>query len=225
MSTLVGGCCTLNLTIKARVSSTLQVTITWLAMSLYRGHSLVQVNVSAMTPLCLLRPGTSHGQDSLDLLGLLEDLTTGRYKVVVVYNGTTIQCCRTLLCKVEPEWQKATHRFEREHIATFDHQNDAYETIPAPWQPTLAVNTSVSHQFGLQIAQNMPGVTMVGTLFFIPTKEPISFEVKGTGPDITTGEPFAVAINTCILYCRKGVPPSAGKPILFRNRNRSFQGI
>ena len=90
MSTLVGGCCTLNLTIKARVSSTLQVTITWLAtVESDHGHSPVQVNVSAMIPLCLVRPGTSHGQDSLDLPGLLEDLTIGRYKMVVV---CTVDC-------------------------------------------------------------------------------------------------------------------------------------
>ena len=96
---------------------------------------------------------------------------------------------RTLLCKVEPEWEKATLRFEREHVASFDHLNDTYDTCPAPWQPTLAVQTSVSHQFSLQTTQNMPGVTMIGTIFFIPQREPLSFEVKG-GPIITSGKEF-----------------------------------
>jgi len=97
---------------------------------------------------------------------------------------------RTLLCKVEPEWQKATLRFEREHVASFDQLNDTYDTCPAPWQPTLAVNTSVSHQFTLQQAQNLSGVTVVGTLFFIPPKDPISWEVKGVGPEVTSGKEF-----------------------------------
>ena len=95
-----------------------------------------------------------------------------------------------MLCKVEPEWAKSTLRFEREHVATFDHLNEAYETCPAPWKPTLAVNTSVSHQFTLQTAQNLPGVTMVGTMFFIPPKEPLSWDVKGNGPDVTSGKDY-----------------------------------
>ena len=91
------------------------------------------------------------------------------------------------MCKIDPEWQKATLRFEREHVASFEHLNDTYDTCPTPWQPTLAVNTSVTHQFNLQQAQNIPGVGVVGTLFFIPPKEPIAWEVKGTGPDVYSG--------------------------------------
>ena len=92
-----------------------------------------------------------------------------------------------MLCQVEPEWEKATLRFEREHVASFDHQNDSYETSPAPWQPTISVNTSVTHQFTLQQAQNMPGMTVLGTSFFIPPKDPIAWEVKGAGPDVYSG--------------------------------------
>ena len=64
---------------------------------------------------------------------------------------------RTLICKIEPEWDKATLRFEREHVETLEHSNDTYETCAAPWPPTLALTTTVSHNFTLQQPQNVPG--------------------------------------------------------------------
>ena len=64
---------------------------------------------------------------------------------------------RTLICIVEPEWEKATLRFEREHVDTYEQSNDTYETCPASWFPTLAITSSVSHSFTLQQPQNVPG--------------------------------------------------------------------
>ena len=64
---------------------------------------------------------------------------------------------RTLICKVQPEWENSTRRFEREHVGTFEESNDSYETCSPSWPPTLALSGSVSHHFTLQTPQNVPG--------------------------------------------------------------------
>ena len=64
---------------------------------------------------------------------------------------------RTLICKVEPEWEKGTLRCEKEHVGTFEESNEGYENCPTSWAPTLDISTSVSHTFTLQTPQNVPG--------------------------------------------------------------------
>jgi len=96
---------------------------------------------------------------------------------------------RTLICRIEPEWDKATLRFEREHVETLEHSNDTYETCAAPWPPTLALTTSVSHNFTLQQPQNVPGVDILGNCFSIPNPEPLQFQVRA-GADVFSGNEF-----------------------------------
>lgn len=64
---------------------------------------------------------------------------------------------RTLICRVEPEWDKAVLRMERELLESLEHSNDTYDTCPAPWLPTREVTCSASHTFTLQQPQNVPG--------------------------------------------------------------------
>ena len=99
---------------------------------------------------------TSLGQDHLDLLVLSGESTTG-YTRIYKDLGRFHIVTRTLIYKVEPEWEKATLRFEREHVGTFEQSNDQYETCPAPWAPTLSITSSVSHHFTLETPQNVPG--------------------------------------------------------------------
>ena len=64
---------------------------------------------------------------------------------------------RTLICKIEPEWEKSVLKFEREHVETYEQSNETYDTCPVTWQPTRALTASVSHQITLQQPQNVPG--------------------------------------------------------------------
>ena len=65
---------------------------------------------------------------------------------------------RTLICRVEPEWDKAGLRMEREQLESLEHSNETYDTCPAPWLPTREVTCSASHSFTLQQPQNVPGI-------------------------------------------------------------------
>ena len=64
---------------------------------------------------------------------------------------------RTLICQVEPEWDKAVLMMERELLESLEHSNDTYDTCPAPWLPTREVSCSASHTITLQQPQNVPG--------------------------------------------------------------------
>lgn len=73
----------------------------------------------------------------------------------------------------------------------------------APWEPVLAVPTSVQHDFTLVTPQNLPGVTMLGTQFFIPPREPLAFPVKGVGPDVPSGL-YNTTMTNLYLVCSCG---------------------
>ena len=124
---------------------------------------LLQASVSVTTPWWGLRPSTNPGQDHSAPPGLSGASTTGNCRlseVLTVCRGHyhhDLSVARTLICKVEPEWENATRRFEREHVETFEQSNDTYEICPANWLPTLAISSSVSHHFTLQTPQNVPG--------------------------------------------------------------------
>jgi len=107
---------------------------------------------------------------------------------------------RTLICKIEPEWEKAVLRFEREHVETFEHSNDTYDTCLLPWLPTRAVTGSVSHNFTLQQPQNTPGSEIIGNCFIIPNPEPLVFTVKGIGSDVTSGPEFHQFLSQPFYY-------------------------
>ena len=68
---------------------------------------------------------------------------------------------RTLICRVEPEWDKAVLRMERELLESLDHSNETYDTCPAPWLPTREIACSASHTFTLQQPQNVPGIKLI----------------------------------------------------------------
>jgi len=100
---------------------------------------------------------------------------------------------RTLILNVEPDWDKATLRFEREKVDSVEHQNDEYETVDVPWDPTIPVTTSVSHHFALNQPQNFAGYSshlIQGNMFYIPAHDPIGFQVTGNGSPVFTGQEF-----------------------------------
>jgi len=97
---------------------------------------------------------------------------------------------RTLLMQVEPEWTKASLRFERERVQAYEHQNDAYETCCPPWNPSMELTTSVEHHFALATKQNLPGTAVQGQRFFIPPTSPLSFPITGLGPPVLSGDEF-----------------------------------
>ena len=81
---------------------------------------------------------------------------------------------RTLICRVEPEWDKAVLRMERELQESLEHSNDTYDTCPAPWLPTREVTCSVSHSFTFQQPQNVPGIgskiIILNVVTFLPRR-------------------------------------------------------
>jgi len=106
---------------------------------------------------------------------------------------------RTLLMTIEPLWDSAKLRFERERVEVFELQNDTYEAMVPAWSPTIPVPTSVSHSFTLTTkqvltticstatSQNLPGTCIEGVTFSIPPRAPLAFPVTGLGPPVASG--------------------------------------
>ena len=92
----------------------------------------VQASVSAMTRWQLARLSTNHGPDPSDPPDQSGVCSTGAqypsseyiyfilHRVYKAYHHGDLMLpgCRTLICRVEPEWDRAVCRLERELVET-----------------------------------------------------------------------------------------------------------